>query len=176
MSMQGSLRSFVSAEKTDVTVSAWQQKKMPKSGDLALKFKASRSWSLGPQWRWCVVTLKVGSTPHKVWICYHPTKENYCSAVTRASTSGEVLVLGRLEFHGTHPGWHVHGCCSQPTSEMWGRLAHPGLTRVPEAKSKHRQQTFISDDYEALAIAGRKLGIPQIIPPPAPQLALELKP
>lgn len=174
--MQDSLRSFVSAEKTDVTVSAWQQRKMPKSGDLALKLRTSRSWSLGPQWRWCVVTLKVASTPHKVWICYHLPKENFYSAITRSSATGEMLILGRLEFHGTHPGWHVHGCCSQPTSDMWGRLCHSGLIRVPQAKSKHRQQTFIADDNDALTVAGRKLGIPQIIPPPPPQLALELKP
>lgn len=88
-----------------------------------------------------VIEFKVVNTNCRLLIAYHPNKQNY-EATLGVLADGDVLVLSRLEYHSTHPGWHVHGCCKDIDKSNVGRLKYPDMKRVPDGKSFHRRNDF----------------------------------
>jgi hypothetical protein len=49
-------------------------------------------------------------------------------------------VVGRFEFHGSHPGIHFHCDCDRSGTDV-GPKSIDGLGRIPSAKSCHRRST-----------------------------------
>lgn len=172
-------RAFISGKRSNISPPKWQQGKMPKSGASAVSLSKARTIRLGAEWRWTHVRLDVDSAPHRIWICYHQGKQNYMALACKVLADGDMLVLGVLEHHGTHPGWHVHGCCKTTDDSCTGRLRYPDMVRIPSAGGHHRAYGFPSSDEDALDIAGRHFRIPEIQSHPRdtnaqnpPQLAL----
>lgn len=178
MQKHKTFRAFISGERSNISPAKWQQGKMPKSGTNAVSLSRARVIRLGAEWRWTHIKLDVDSEPHRIWVCYHPRKQNYMALACKVLADSEMLVLGVLEHHGTHPGWHIHGCCSETDESCLGRLRYPEMVRIPEAGRIHRNFAFPSCDEDALDIAGRHFritelrdpgqGLSQPIPPQLP--------
>lgn len=155
-------RAFISGSRSNFVATKWQAGKMPKGGANALSLSKSRAIKLGAEWRWTHIGLDVDDMPHRIWICYHQRKENYMAVACKILSDGDHLVVGVLEHHGTHPGWHVHGSCKNLTQSSHGRLRYPEMVRIPEPGSAHRASSFPSDDTEAMDIAGRHFRIQEL--------------
>lgn len=98
-----------------------------------------------------LINLLAGNVQCRLLVAYHPGKENYQAILGYAVGKGQdTQVIASLEYHSTHPGWHVHGCCSNVDIAQAGRTRPPTMKRVPDGKSYHRQTTFSITESDAL--------------------------
>lgn len=67
----------------------------------------------------------------------NPSRDNWKAMLLLEATGGWSAV-GRFEFHGSHPGLHVHSDCDRSGLEP-GPRSIDGLTRIPGAKAFHRR-------------------------------------
>jgi len=149
-----SLRTFIRARKTIEDAGAWSDKRMPKTGG---KFPLTKNRSLrvgAIGWRWRVVLLSAGANRYRLLITYHKAKGTYLAALG-LECAQDTLVLGCLEYHATHVGWHMHGCCVDTDNRNSGRLRYPEMIRVPSPKQKHRNANQELTDASSLEIAAR---------------------
>lgn len=135
---------------------------MHKTGATALTLTKGRPIKLGTSWRWNHVRFDVDGAAHKMWVCYHTGKENYLAVACRVLPNDDLFVMAALEHHGTHPGWHVHGCCVNVDSAAHGRLRYPDMVRIPSPGGPYRQQSFPSNDALAMDIAAKHFRIEQL--------------
>jgi hypothetical protein len=169
-----SLRTFIRARKTIVEPGAWSDKRMPKTGGTFPLTKARKSFRVGaPGWRWRVVTLSASGQTYRLLVMYHAAKENYY-AILGLVTSGDMLVVGKLEYHSTHRGWHVHSCCKELDMANAGRMKYQDMSRYPrDGKGHHRSQAFgVDGDVAALEKAAHHFRIPDLKDPGGTQLAI----
>lgn len=157
------LREFVKRKKTLVDAGVWSDKKMPKSGN---KFPLSRArgFRVGVTgWRWRVLQYQDDqSRQYRLLVLYHPGKQQYVAALgTPVGT--DLLVLGVLEYHATHPGWHMHAPCKLPPTHNSGRLRYPEMKRVQGRIGQNALQPFPTTDGAALEIAVRYLKLPPLV-------------
>jgi hypothetical protein len=157
------LRDFLAAEKTVDDAGAWSDKKMPKTGG-KFPMTKNRSYRLGSGFRWRVAEITAEGAKFRLLIAHNPWKEQYVAALGVAS-GGDTLVLARLEYHGTHRGWHVHGYCGMSDANHWGRMNYPDMVRIPDGKSRHRRIDYRVDDDEAVSIAADFFRIVDLKPP-----------
>lgn len=156
------LREFLSSDKSITDYGQWSDKKMPKSGSRFLLTK-NKGYHLGAAWRWRVVDIHANATDYRLLVAYHATKQNYVCALGVNQLS-DTLVLARLEYHSTHPGWHVHACCVQNEARHRGRWGYPEMRRLPRKGRYCRRTTFITSDADAMTIAARHFRIDDLRP------------
>lgn len=98
-------------------------------------FPKSRPAPPGGVWR--SVVAKAGEHRFMVFAQVQEARENFkaCLAVEHES---EWRVLVRMEFHGGHPGLHIHDWCSNDDPPVGGRSFEAPYRR-PLARSRHRQ-------------------------------------
>lgn len=155
------LRSFVKAAKTIVDPGVWSDKRMPKTGG---KFPLSRAKSFrvgAPGWRWRVIQLSADGASYRLLCLYHAGKQNFM-AILATPVGGDLLVIGALESHGTHPGWHVHAACKPPSPKNSGRLRYDGMIRPQAGARANAATVFPTDDAGAEAILVRYFRLPPL--------------
>ena len=155
------LRAFVKGKKTFVDAGAWSDKRMPKTGG---KFPLSRARSFrigAPGWRWRVLQVECDNRLYRILLMYHPGKENYVGLIG-TSVGSDLLVLGALENHSTHRGWHVHAACKSVSPSDSGRLRYDGMRRTASGSSKNAQLPFPEDDDAAFEIARLYFALPPV--------------
>lgn len=67
----------------------------------------SRSYRLGSKWRWRVIKFQCEGCDYRVLLAYRTDREQFLANLGLFS-SGDTKIVASLEFHGTHPGWHLH--------------------------------------------------------------------
>ena len=168
-----SLREFIKADKTVTDFGAWSDKKMPKAGNKFPLTKA-RSFRVGtPGWRWRLLHISAGGQNYRLLVTYHPAKENFI-ALLGVELGTDTMVLGVLEYHSTHRGWHFHGCCKAADTSHAGRLRYPGMERVPKGDSFHRDKSFNIDDDSAYETVKKYFRLPTDHAPTPTQTTLKL--
>ena len=136
------LKEFLSAQKTITSAKLdWKDKKMSKTNS-PFPLSKSRGLRLGTGWTWTVITLTANGLSFRLLVSFHTGKENYQAALGYVAGTDDTYVIGCLEYHGTHAGWHVHGCCEPPQKQNVGRMRYPDLKRLPNGKKKHRRIDF----------------------------------
>lgn len=156
-----SLRDFVKAKKTLIDAGAWTDKRMPKTGG---KFPLSRARSFrvgAAGWRWRVVQLEAGGRHYRLLCLLHAGKCNFV-AILATPVGTDLLVLGALENHGSHPGWHVHASCKTPEAGLSGRLRYDGMKRAAAGAYANEATPFPSSDDEADAVLVRYFRLPSL--------------
>ena len=63
----------------------------------------------------------------------------------------EYAIIARYEFHGDHPGWHVHAQCGLVSGLTAAQVKPYGTRRLPTANRRHRRIGY--DITEAGAVA-----------------------
>lgn len=165
------LRAFAKAEKTLVDGGQWSDKRMPKTGG-KFPLSKSRNFRVGASgWRWRVVQLEAGGRAYRVLIMYHLAKQNYL-AVVGTPVGSDLLVLGVLEHHATHPGWHVHASCKPPGSSDSGRMRYDSMRKASSGGPKNEALRFPTCDRSAFEIAKRYLRLPPLPDAGAAQLSM----
>lgn len=168
-----SLRKFIKDAKTVTDFGAWSEKKMPKAGNKFPLTKA-RSFRVGtPGWRWRLLRISADGQDYRLLVTYHSAKENFV-ALLGVELGADTLVIGVLEYHSTHRGWHFHGCCRAADTANAGRLRYPGMERVPKGSSFHRDTSFNIHDASAYATLENYFRIPPDNAPTPMQASLKL--
>jgi hypothetical protein len=67
-----------------------------------------RGYILGTPYHWRVDHWEAGPMKGRLLIAYHLGKENYLAWLSIERGPKEYAVALCLEYHGDHPGWHVH--------------------------------------------------------------------
>ena len=68
----------------------------------------TRRVQLGNEWYWRVDHWEAGALRGRLLIAYHLGKGNYVAWLSLERGPKEHAVVLCLEYHGDHPGWHVH--------------------------------------------------------------------
>lgn len=150
---------------------AWHDGKMPKTGANTIMLK--RPLRFGSGFRWCVLRVESGSAEFRILVSYHLGKQNF-TAYLFQKMGLEHLMLARLENHSTHPGVHLHACCTSPPSGSLGRTHYDGVVRYPSAERHHRNQICPISDVDALDLIGLHFNLPQLRRPQETQFKLPL--
>jgi hypothetical protein len=143
------LREFLASKKSITKIGRWNDKKMPKTGN-GFPLSKAKGLRVGGGWHWTIIELQAGKAECRLLVAYHPTKENYLAALGYA-VGADTHVIATLEYHSTHPGWHVHGCCLPARTGNIGRARYPDMRRVPSSgKGYHRNTVFGVSESSAL--------------------------
>lgn len=147
------LKSLKRAKKEIAEWGKWSSGSLPKSFFPLSKTKIKVS-KLS---RWKVIKFTCEGADFAVLIVYRIDKEQYWSYLAE-NLGSDMTVIARLEYHATHPGWHMHSNCDT-SKNVPGRTG--GLIqRIPQVSSPHRRQDFgITGDASAEAKAVSTFGI-----------------
>ena len=63
--------------------------------------------SLSKAWNWCVYTLADSSYSYRLLVAFEPGKRQY-KAWLGVTFGADQALIGRVEFHASHDGWHCH--------------------------------------------------------------------
>jgi hypothetical protein len=88
--------------------------------------------------------------------------------VLAEEVNSDSRIIAQWEFHQSHPGWHIHSCCSRLDEISVGIMRPLGIKRLPTAKNSHRRALFVNpgfgiDDNMATVIACRRYKIPHTL-------------
>lgn len=147
------------AEKQDVQWSPWKTGKMPKS---VFPLNKNRSFRIRSKFRWRYCTFSCLGHSMRVMIAYRSDIQEYLAYLGVILADGNTRVLARYEFHGSHPGWHIHSFCDDlafflPKND--GRTNYQDLERIPGGNAKSGNLKFDVFDRSATEIAARKFGL-----------------
>ena len=154
------LRDIVKSTKTDVSFGQWTDEKL-KHRDFPLRRGV---YPLTRRWRWQVISFRWSGRKFRILSAYHTMVPEYISVLAE-DMGADSRIVARWEFHQSHPGWHIHSCCSELDDIPSGVVQHRGVKRTPAAKNGHRRVIFLNpgfaiNDSIAAAVACRRYGIP----------------
>lgn len=117
---------------------------------------------LGPAFRWRVDGLETGERKFLLLTFFRADRENFGAWLAEQHLNDDILVLIRLEDHGTHPGLHVHVCCDPETLPPIGRQSYGGMQRLPNRHYRRRgaftEQDALSLAYGFFKVASKTVG------------------
>lgn len=159
-----SIRGFIRSKKTVVDTGQWSDAKLPKTGG-PFPLSKNKSFRLGGLWSWRAVKVESEGKQFRILIAVQEDKQQfvaYCGTLIGT----DMFMTARLEYHATHPGLHIHGCCQPSQPEWFGRTGHKGLTRLPDGKAHHRRTTMVVSRESVLQAVADTFCIYGLIPPP----------
>ena len=120
---------------------------MPKS---AFPLSRTRSFQLGKKWRWRVDLLDIDQGEARLLTALDAGTERFLAWLS-VRRGDEYAIIARYEFHGDHPGWHVHSQCGLVSGLTAAQVKPYGTRRLPTANRRHRRIGY--DITEAGAVA-----------------------
>jgi hypothetical protein len=145
------LKQLIRAPKAIIDQGSWQDgKKMPKT---AFPLSKNRGFSIRARYRWRIIKFSCLRSEFRILIFYRSDIEEYAAYLGQL-TEGEMTVLCRYEYHGSHPGWHAHTTCEDVRALDSGRTSQSGLKRL-----KKKSDLFNMDESKALYIAYKSFGL-----------------
>lgn len=151
------IKDVVRAQKNVTDWGSWKPGPVPRK-EFPLSRVKNKRYSIGPSYRWRIISFEALSHSFRVWILFRPDLEKY-QAHLGVMRSGDMAVLASYEFHGTHPGWHVHAACGKENEVVPGRLARDCHRRIPSVGGWHRKTTFSVSEQNAVDIAAEVFGL-----------------
>lgn len=121
------IRHIVEAKKTISTDTNWRD------GELPSKHSAvyPRTMPVRPGWKWRSALASDGEQEYILLCQVNEGKDNWLAWLVRKTEQGGSLV-SRYEFHGNHPGLHVHADCTRGGIEF-GPTSIKVALRIPRA-------------------------------------------
>lgn len=152
------IKEIVRAPKSGVVCDGWKAGRMPstvfplgKSGKHSLNFRAHD---------WCRVRFSANGAQFLLLVAVNFGKEDYYAFLGRVMGSDSQM-LASYEFHGTHPGWHVHAGCGDTTLIPVGRFKGDWKRKIPKHSDECRKKIWdVPDKDTALARAYDVFGLP----------------
>jgi hypothetical protein len=143
-----------SADKVVSDWGKWQTGGMQSSA-FPLSKRRGRAYRLGSSYKWRVIQFSALGETCRLLIVYNADKEQY-RATLAIERDRDMIVIASLEFHGTHPGWHLHGACGDVGAHPVGSLRGPLQRRFPMPRTTHRRHLFgITSEGAALDVAAK---------------------
>lgn len=152
--MAGGLKEVIRAEKQVTDWGTWNSGVRMPSG--AFPLSKQRKFRVGASHRWRIAKFLCGATEYRLLVTYRPQLEDYRCYLGRYK-AGDTCLVARFEYHGTHPGWHLHADC-EGGKEVFG-LSSVGH-RLPRVGQHHRNAVFgVESDEKAFFAAAEKFGL-----------------
>jgi hypothetical protein len=143
-----------SADKVVSDWGKWQTGGMPQTA-FPLSKRRGRAYRIGSSYKWRVIQFTALGETCRVLVLYNAAKEQY-RATLAIERDRDMIVIASLEFHGTHPGWHLHGACGDIDSHPMGSMRGPLQRRVPGSRTTHRRHDFnVTNEGTALDAAAK---------------------
>ena len=143
-----------SADKVVSDWGKWQRGGMPPSA-FPLSRRRGRAYRVGSSYKWRVILFSALGEACRLLIVYNADKEQY-RATLAVEKERDMVVVASLEFHGTHPGWHLHGACGDISLHPLGSMRGPLQRRFPQPRTTHRRHLFkVTSEGIALDIAAK---------------------
>lgn len=131
------VRHIIATDKTLQSDSGWMKTDMqPRHAPIYLRTKPIRA---GWQWRSGRCLTRIGSEEFILLAECQPARDNWKAVLIKIVADGS-SVVGRFEFHGTHPGVHLHAHCDRGGVEV-GASGMDKLARFPAVGETHRRTT-----------------------------------
>ena len=73
----------------------------------AFPLSKGHRYYLGSSWRWCVHELEGSDARYRLLVAFDAGKAQYQAWLALRDGRDQALI-GRLEYHPTHRGWHCH--------------------------------------------------------------------
>ena len=124
---------------------------MPKS---AFPLSRSRSFQLGRKWRWRVDLLEIEGGEARLLTALDPGTERFLAWLS-VRRGDDFAIVARYEFHGDHPGWHIHSQCGLVAGLTAAQIKPYGSRRIPAANRRHRRVDYGVTEAGAIAAAYR---------------------
>ena len=136
------LRALIVSEKVITSHGTWATGKMPRSA-FPLSKSGTKAYKLGNR-RWRVVAFDVCGATCRLLINYSHALGQF-QAMLGVQHGGDTKVLGTLELHPTHGGWHAHvGCDSKDVPA--GIRRGPWIRRMSGSKGCYSRKCPETDD------------------------------
>jgi hypothetical protein len=143
-----------SADKVISDWGKWQVGSMPPAA-FPLSKRRGRSLRVGSSYKWRVILFSACGESCRLLIVYNADKEQY-RATLAIERDRDMIVIASLEFHGTHPGWHLHGACGDIEKLPLGSMRGPLQRRFPGPRTTHRRHHFAAtSEGAALDVAAK---------------------
>lgn len=91
----------------------------------------------GPAWQWRSAKAICGDLEFWLVATVNVSRGNWKSLLITKGENGH-SVVGRFEYHSSHPGTHLHAHCDRGGVET-GPTSMNDLTRIPPASRRHRR-------------------------------------
>lgn len=147
------------ASKCNINLGKWSSGSMNKAA-FPLSKARTRFYRLGQAWTWRVVSFEAGSEVYRILVTFRTDKEQFQAMLGLVEARGDTKVIARLEFHGTHGGWHLHyaagdlakvpsGIRVGPWLKMHDCVRHEtfGLSHDLEDDAKSKAMTIVADVF-----------------------------
>jgi hypothetical protein len=126
------VRAAIRAPKIMSSDTGWKDSDLPpKHAPIFSKSKPIRAG-----WKWRSAKAAEGDCAYVLVAICHPPRGNWKALLIEQSESLP-RVIGRYEYHSTHPGLHGHANCDSALE--LGSAGMDNLTRYPSANKFHRR-------------------------------------
>lgn len=98
-------------------------------------YERSRTTRAG--WQWRSLRARANGRDYLAVAQCNPRRDNWKSVLILETDAGP-SVVARFEYHGSHPGNHVHSNCATSGLEV-GVVGMDNLGRIPSIKNHHRR-------------------------------------
>ena len=151
------LQEIIRADKRITDGGEWKRRqKMPKN---YFPLSKNKSYQIPAKWdAWRVVRFNALGCYFRLLIAFDAGYEEYRGWLAR-ERGADMVLLARLEHHGSHPGWHCHANCDDPSMQTPGVVKGFGDRRIPKARHRHRRTRFEVTEANALSTAFEFFGI-----------------
>lgn len=132
------VRHLIKLPKVQTTDTAWRDDDMPPRA--CPIFSKSRPTRAG--WRWRSARAKADGHEF-VLVALTNVRRGDLKATLMIQTPAGYSVVGRYEFHASHPGLHIHAHCGRGGIEN-GASGMDDLARIPRADRRHNHVAALS--------------------------------
>lgn len=127
------VRHLIKERKTQETDTGWRRDDMqPRYAPVFTRTRPVRSG-----WQWRSARAESAERQYILNALCSPVRDNWQATLILFAEAG-ASVVGRYEYHGSHPGLHVHADCERGGLEL-GSISIDNLPRRPPAESFHRR-------------------------------------
>jgi len=133
------VRNLIKERKTQQSDTDWRRDDMqPRHAPVFTRTRPVRSG-----WQWRSAKAESVDRQYILYALCNPARDNWQATLILYAEAG-ASVVGRYEYHGSHPGLHVHADCERSGLEL-GSISVDNLPRRPPAQSFHRRTSAWTD-------------------------------
>lgn len=120
----------------------------------------TKFYRLGSAWTWRIITFSAEGYEYRILVAYRTDREQFFAMLGVTDSVGDTKLVARLEFHGTHGGWHLHYASDEMATVPAGVRSGPwvkkydcskqgkfGLPHGSDDEAKSKAMTIVADVF-----------------------------
>lgn len=127
------LKDIIRAPKNVRDWGEWKDAPSPRSAFPVRK--SGNSARARGSYRWRVILFSALGMEFRIFCQFHAGKEQFYVWLGE-QCARDIRMIVAWEFHGTHPGWHVHSACGELSEIPEGRVRGPSYKRIASSNER----------------------------------------